>query len=335
MIRVGVIGLGMMGLTHLDVYSRRTDVKVVAISDPNPDRLSGAGRAAGNIAGQAEGAFDFGTVHKHADGMSLIDDPDVDLVDICVPTIKHFEFGKAALERGRHVLIEKPLARTAAEALELARMAESSKGLAMCAQCMRFWPGWTWLKEAIATRSFGAVKAASFRRLASHPGGPTYSSGALSGGAILDLHIHDTDFVQYCFGRPGAVLSRGYSTITDAVDHVITQYLFHDGPLVMAEASWCMAPGFEFTMQFTVNFERATAVYDLSQQPPLRLMRDGRSETVAIPPGMGYEPEIAYLIDCIKRSQKPRIVTLDSAATSVQIVEAEVQSVLSGNAVTV
>jgi predicted dehydrogenase len=327
MISVGVIGLGMMGLTHLDVYSKRGDVKVVAISDADPARLSGAHRAAGNIAGQAEGSFNFETVAKHADGMQLVNDPQVELVDICLPTTMHFEFGKAALKAGTHMLIEKPLARTAREAMELARIAANSNGLAMCGLCMRFWPGWSWLKDAITRREFGRVLSASFQRLASHPGGPIYSSGALSGGAILDLHIHDTDFVQYCFGPPRAVISRGYSKVTDAIDHVVTQYVYDDVPLVTAEASWCLAPGYGFTMQYLVNFEHATAIFDLSEPQPLTLVRDGRREPVLIPPGQGYEYEIAYFLECMSEGRKPETVTLDSAALSVRIVEAEAQSV--------
>jgi len=334
MIRVGVIGLGMMGLTHLQVYAKRTDAKVVAIAERNPGRLSGQSRAAGNIAGLAGGGFDPASVKTYADGMELIRDPEVDLVDICLPTPAHFEHVKAALKRGKHVLVEKPLARTSKDAFRLARLAEKSKRIAMCAMCMRFWPGWTWLKDAIANKTFGNVKAATFRRLSSHPGGPIYSSGELSGGAALDLHIHDTDFIQYCFGPPKAVISRGYSHVTDAIDHIVTQYVYDDVPLVLAEGSWAMAPGFGFSMQYTVNFERGTAIFDLSQNPPLRLVRDGKSEPVSdLPPGMGYEYEIGYLLDCIQQHRRPQIVTLHDAARTIRIVEAEVKSVQTARAV--
>jgi predicted dehydrogenase len=333
MITVGVIGLGMMGLTHLDVYARRDDVEVIAIADCSAERLSGSVRAAGNVPGQAQGSFDASRVRRYPDATELIADPDIDLVDICLPTHAHFESAVAALNAGKHLFIEKPLARTAKDAMALAKTAQTSKGLAMCGMCMRFWPGWTWLKEAIEQQTFGRVKSASFRRLASHPGGPIYSSGELSGGAILDLHIHDTDFIQYCFGPPRAVLSRGYSTITSAIDHVVTQYHYDDVPLVMAEGSWCMASGFGFNMQFIVNFERATAMYDLASNPLLKLVREGKAEPVQIPPGMGYEYEICYFLDCIKHNRQPQVVTLADAARSVAIVEAEARSIATGQPV--
>jgi predicted dehydrogenase len=333
MIRVGVIGLGMMGLTHLDVYARREDVEVLAVADRDPQLLSGAVRAAGNIVGQAQGSFDPNRVKRYSEAADLIADPQIDLVDVCLPTHAHFDSVSSALRADKHVLVEKPLARNAADAMRLAELARSSKGLAMCAMCMRFWPGWTWLKDAIDQQTFGKVRSASFRRLASHPGRSVYTSGELSGGAILDLHIHDTDFIEFCFGPPRAVVSRGYSTITSAIDHVVTQYVYDETPLVMAEGSWCMASGYGFSMQYIVNFECASAIYDFASSAALKLVRDGKVEPVQIPPGMGYEHEIGYFLDCIKQNRKPQVVTLEDAALSVAIVEAEGRSIASGQPV--
>jgi predicted dehydrogenase len=333
MVRVGVVGLGMMGLTHLDVYGARKDVRVIAIGDADPDRLSGKTRAVGNVQGQAQGGFDYAAVRKYSDAAALIADPEVDVVDICLPTALHHRFALAALKAGKHVLVEKPLARTAESAFEIASAAKRSKGICMCALCIRFWPGWSWLKDAIGAGTYGKVRAAKFRRVATHPGGPYYSDGKASGGAALDLHIHDTDFVHYLFGMPRAVFSRGYSQVSGAIDHLSTQYIFDDVPLVEAEGGWVMSPSFPFTMQYTVNFERATAVYDLASPQPLKIYRGGKEDPVALEPGMGYAIEIDYFLDCIGRGTPPARATLESAAGSVKIVEAEVESVRVGKPV--
>jgi len=333
MVRVGVIGLGMMGLTHLDVYSKRKDARVVALSDADPDRLSGKVRAAGNIEGQAQGGFDFGSVRKYAEGKALIADRDVDLVDICLPTPLHKDFVLVALAAGKHVLVEKPLARTAADAAAMAEAARKAKGFAMCALCMRFWPGWTWLKDAIAEGTYGKVRSAWFRRVATHPGGPYYSNGKASGGAILDLHIHDADFVQHCFGMPRSVFARGYAAVSGEVDHLVALYSFDGVPLVAAEGGWAMAPGFPFTMQYAVNFERATATYDLASKQPLKLSAGGKEEAVPVDPGMGYEREIDYFLGCLGRGARPELATIESAAASVRIVEAEAESIRTGKAI--
>jgi predicted dehydrogenase len=336
MTRVGVIGLGMMGSTHLDVYGGRDDATIVAISDRSPQRLAGKARASGNIEGQAVGGVDLSNVKRYDEGMKLIEDPDVELVDICLPTPLHRRYAEAALAAGKHVLIEKPLARHAADAQAIADAAEEAAGLCMVAQCMRFWPGWDWLKQAVDDGRYGKVCAAHFRRLSSHPGGPFYSDGEAAGGALLDLHVHDSDFIHYCFGMPDAVWSRGYSSITSEPDHVLTHYLYGEaGPMITAEGGWAMAGGFGFRMQFTVNFERATATFDLEDEPAVKLFRNGGLEPVEIGEGMGYDHEIAYFLDCIRTGRKPETVTVAQAAATIRLVEAERESIRTGKTVAV
>ena len=333
-LRVGVIGLGMMGNTHLEVYARRPDVEVVAVADQDAARLSGSTRAGGNIEGQAKGSFDLSSpgVQKHQEGAALIADPNVEIVDVCSPTPVHLDLGLAALQAGKHVLIEKPLARTHEQAKRLADTAERAQGVSMAAMCMRFWPGWDWLREAVEKRTYGRVRAATFRRVAQHPGGGFYRSGDASGGAILDLHIHDSDFIRWALGTPHTVTSYGYSHITDAVDHIVTRYGYGTGgPLVVAEGGWAMSDGFGFSMRYTINFEEATADFDLGRQDPLLIHRGGETEAVQLADGIGYDHEIAYFLDCIKSGRKAERVTLDDAARSVLLIEAEAESVRTGN----
>ena len=336
MTKVGVIGLGMMGWTHLDCYARRDDVQVVAVSDKDPERLSGKQRAGGNIEGQAQGGFVLEGAQLYDEGLKLIADTLVDLVDVCLPTPLHVDYAIAALEAGKHVMVEKPVARTASDAQRLVEVAEQSPGLSMPGMCMRFWPGWDWLKRVIGEGRYGAPLSAHFHRVTSHPGGSFYRDGSQCGGALLDLHVHDTDFVKHCFGMPEAVFSRGYSRITSEPDHIMTQYLYGDGPMVSAEGGWTMCDGFGFQMRYTVNFERATAIYDLAQNEPLRVIESGKDpQPIELAPGMGYEYEIAYLIDCVARNQAPVTVSIRDAAESMQIVEAEKRSMAEGQPVTI
>jgi predicted dehydrogenase len=334
-IKVGVVGIGTMGRTHLDAYARcARAAEVVALADIIPDRLTGAEKVTGNIPGQAAGALRSKSLKLYDEGMKLIADPQVELVDICLTTPLHVEYALAALKAGKHVMVEKPLARTSRDAAKLTAAAQKAKTFATCGLCMRFWPGWTWLKEAVAKKTYGPVRSASFRRLSASPGGPFYTSGKLAGGAILDLHIHDTDFVHYCFGLPRAVHSIGYRKTTSAIDHVLTYYDFgREGPMVVAEGGWAMADGFGFQMHYTVNFERATAVFNFDGGNKLTVYQKGKPAIVPLPPDMGYQHEIAYLLRCIASGTRPSVVTMASAALSVRIVEAEVQSIASGKPV--
>ena len=323
----------MMGLTHLDAYGKNDGVKVVALADRDPDRLSGKNQAGGNIDGQAEGGFDYSSVRAFTDANALIADPDIDAVDICLPTPAHVPFGLKVLEAGKHLLIEKPLARTSADAMRLVEAAEAADKIAMPAMCMRFWPGWTWLKRAVDDGRYGKVLSASFHRVASHPQGSFYADGAANGGAALDVHIHDADFIQHLFGMPQAVTSFGYSNKTEEIDHIVTHYQTSGGGLIVAEGSWAMADGFAFLMQYTVNFELATASFDSACDEPLKLSRNGETDAVVLEAGMGYEHEIAYFIDCVREKRQPKRVTMRDAAEAVRLIEAEVQSVREGRPV--
>jgi len=102
--------------------------------------------------------------------------------------------------------------------------AQAAHGFFMPAMCLRFWPQWVWAKQAITQGAYGRVLAARFRRVSEPPGWSrsTYFNGEQSGGALLDLHIHDTDFVQFLFGRPRGVFSTGLTRFSGAIDHVVT-----------------------------------------------------------------------------------------------------------------
>ena len=332
MAKIGIIGLGMMGRTHYEAY-QEIGASVVAVADQDPKRASGdLSGTAGNVLEGGLTKLPMDRIRGTTNASELIAMKDVDIVDVCVPTTQHVDVVVEALRAGKHVLCEKPLARTVAKAERVAAAARDAKGFFMPAMCMRFWPQWAWLKAAVAEKRYGAVRAATFRRVTSMPGG-WYGNGAMSGGAALDLHIHDTDFVQFLFGMPKAVSSRGYSKTSGEIDHLSTQFIYDDVPIVTAEGGWCFADGFGFQMQYTVNFENASADFDLAREQPLRLMQNGQVTPIECGPDFGYIRELRYFIDCIKKSEKPAIVTADDGVRSLRLVEAEVKSVRSGEIV--
>jgi len=337
-LKVGVIGLGNMGSTHLDIYSQISEVEIVAVADPKKSRLDGSSRAEGNISGQAQGSVAEIEAKKYLDGMDLIDNPDIELVDICVGTNLHFVFVEAALAKGKHVLVEKPLARTYDEAKKIVELALNSSTNIMSAMCLRYWPAWVWLKKVIDNKEYGECLSLTCKRQTSHPPGTFYSNDEECGGALLDLHVHDTDFIIYCFGMPSAVFSQGYKGPSGGIDHVATHYIYDQSqntPLVTAEGTWTMQEGYGFNMSYTANFEKATACYLLDDEETLTLFRSSyEPEIIKLDERMGYEFEIRSFVDDILSNKTININLLKQAAESVAIIEAEMVSIKSCSVVT-
>ena len=167
-INVAVVGLGFMGVTHLRAYQKMANAKIVAVCGQNHLPVNGILRGVnGNV--KKAGAVFLNGAKIYSDFSELLANRDVDLVDICTPTPLHSEQTIAALRAGKHVLCEKPLARTAAEAKKILRVAENSENFLMPAMCMRFWPGWNRLKKMVAEKTFGKIRAANFRRVSAMP----------------------------------------------------------------------------------------------------------------------------------------------------------------------
>jgi len=343
---VGVIGLGFIGRIHLAAYqAARRDgypCRVVAVCDHRPEQLRAdpeTARAAGfsprgaaipevgnlPVAGATEAldAFSASEVRTYTDPRALLADDRVQLVSICTYTDTHADLAIAALEAGKHVLVEKPVALTSAEVERVAAVARRSGRVCMPAMCMRFWPGWSWLKEQIEPRTFGPVHSATFQRLGSRPGWGTqfYADAPRSGAALFDLHIHDADFIRWCFGPPAAVVSTG------DLYHVTTAYRYDSGPPhVTAEAGWDHAPGFAFRMRYVVNFAEATADFDLLRDPPLLLTRGGRSEPVPLPPLTGYDNEVRHLLEVLTGRRPDLIARMQEAVAVARLLDAERRS---------
>jgi predicted dehydrogenase len=331
LINVAVAGLGFMGSTHLRAYQKIPRARIVAVCDSRRAPVRGVLPGVnGNI--QSGGDIRLGArVKVYRDYAALLADDEVDMVDICTPTELHSAQIMAALAAGKHVLCEKPLARSVAEARKTLRAAAASDKFLMPAMCMRFWPGWRWLKQAVTKRTFGAARALALRRLTARPAWS--NAGTHAGGALLDLHIHDTDFVNFLFGRPASIFATGNVDRTGAVDHVFAQYCYPHGPAVQAEGSWLWPDG--FNMSFTLHCARAMIDFDLARgAAALRLHEAGKKmRTIKLNGPDGYQAEIAYFVDCVARGRRPSVVTALDGLTALEICAAEEKSVRTGAAV--
>lgn len=337
-VNIAVVGLGFMGVTHIRAYLDIPEARIVAVCDavrlPVNGILPGV---AGNI--KKTDDIDLGPQVKVSRKIEdVLADPEVQLVDLCTPTPMHPEQAMAALKAGKNVLCEKPMARTSALAREILKVAHAAPGFLMPAMCMRFWPGWSWLKQVVEEQTYGRVLAARFRRMSEMPAWSkqgTYKAGGMDiGGALFDLHIHDTDFVQFLFGRPSGVFSTGIVLHAGgSVDHVVTQYLYPGGPIVHAEGSWLLTTGFH--MSYTLVCERATLEFDLARgADTVQVLEPGQApSTRKGEGGDGYTHEARYAVECALNRRRPAIVTAEDGLVALEICEAEEESVRSGQVV--
>lgn len=337
-VRIGIVGTGFMAVAHLRALRQVPGARVAALCNPSGRNLDGDfSKVFGNVGATDPVRLDMRDVKAHRDFAALLSDESIDAVDITTPTHLHHEQALAALRAGKHVLVEKPMARTSAQARELVAEAAKVGRVLMPAMCLRFWPEWNWVKSAIADHRFGRVLSARFRRVAEPPawGQSNFLDGTKSGGALLDLHIHDADFVQFCFGRPTGVLAAGHTKVSGCIDHVLAQYRVACGAVVHAEGSWAMAPGFGFNMAYTVNFEQATVDYDLSRgAEALKLFEPGQAPSVLkLDEPDGYVGQLRHWIECIQTGRAPSVVTAADGLAAIELCEAELRSIETGAAV--
>jgi predicted dehydrogenase len=338
MLRVGIAGFGFMGRMHYKCYKALKDVEVVAVCDMNLNIVQDAQKAVGNV-GETEDAIDFSKLKLYTDFEKMLKEAKLDAVSITLPTYLHADFSIKALQAGLNVLCEKPMALNVQDCRRMIAAAESSGKLLQIGHCVRFWPEYAKAKEIVDSGRFGKVTAATFQRLGAAPSWSTDNwlmDEKLSGGVALDLHIHDTDFVQYLFAMPSAVSSSGAACLSGQLLHIVTQYHYDDDKVVVAEGSWAMMPSFGFEMSFNIALAKATIVYDLTRKPVFKVCpTEGQAYTPEVEKGDGWFLEIAHFVKTISGQKVKPVTTLEQSLSSVKIVEAEKESIRKGQRVSV
>jgi predicted dehydrogenase len=199
-IGIGVIGAGSIAEYHLGAYANNPDVRVVAVCDIDGDRAR-------------QRATQFGVQRVHATHQELLSDPDVDAVSICTRNDSHAAIAVAALEAGKSVLVEKPMARTVAEAEAIAAAEEASTGIVQVGYVRRWSPNALVLKSFIDAGDLGEVyyAKATCLRSVGNPGGWFADKAVSGGGPLIDLGVHWIDLAWYLMGAPAIASVSGYT----------------------------------------------------------------------------------------------------------------------------
>jgi len=338
MVKVGLIGIGFMGHTHYQIYKNHRRARLVALADYNREKLAGDfSSIGGNVGETASGKEDLSAVNTTTDPMKLIADPEVELVDICLPTDLHYKVALAALKSGKHVFLEKPMAQNVQQAAKLATAAARSKGYFMVGHCIRFWPEYEVAHNIVTSGRYGRVREVLLERSANPPmwGDKDWLMNAKrSGGAALDLQIHDADFALHLLGKPKRVYAWGDKGPSKGIDVVHAALEYPRNVRVTIVTGWIYHGTFPFNMAFRIRCEKATIQYDMgSGQPMTVYTASGKEITPKVPAGSGWERELGYFIKCIEKKTRPTVVTAKSSLESVKLVEAELKSIKTARAV--
>ncbi|MFB3880172.1 MAG: Gfo/Idh/MocA family protein [Armatimonadota bacterium] len=340
MVRVGLAGLGFMGGTHAQCHAAIPSSKLAAVCDVEKDRREKFA--------QAYGATPYASLDEMLKA-------DIDVVDLCLPTYLHREAVEAAAKAKKHILCEKPMALTAAECDAMIAAVKKAGVEFMVGHVIRFWPEYVVIKQILDSGKLGKIKWMSATRMSAPP---TWSwqewifDPKRSGGAVLDLHIHDLDFLAWTLGRPKTVSATGTKAKKGGLDNVFTTMTgAPSGAVGFAEGSLDMAGGFPFTMGLKINLEGGSIEFNSRLSPSLLVAHaDGSVTHPDVPqpevPAVagagsagnisalgGYFVEVNYFVDCVDKGRKPTTVTAEEAKYAVELCLAATKSAETGRPV--
>lgn len=296
-LRVAEIGMGGISGAHVPAWNRMEDVELVAICDIRPERLD---------------LYDGHTAaRKYTDFDEMLEHEKFDILDITLPTYLHADYAVKALERGIHVITEKPISLRREDVARVYGAAERNGRFFMVAHVLRFWPEYLYLKDCMDSGRFGRLVSGTMTRIGAIPQSSWDNwmhDPERSGMVPFDLHIHDLDFLIYTMGKP--VVEHAFH----GMDYIHTVYRFGE-VRIACESAWFHAP-VPFQATFRMQFEKAVLEFNGSALKIFKEdwtsgtmdMASGVEEGNYIPQSDGYFNELRYFADCVKAGKKPEII---------------------------
>lgn len=331
MLRVGLIGAGLIGQVHARAYGNLRNAQLVAVADIRPEKAAEVG--------ERYGCRQFATLDD------LLAAADVDVIDICLPTPLHASHTIRALDAGKHVMCEKPLARTLDEAREVRVAVERAAGKFTVGHVVRFFPEYARAHELIAAGEVGAPRVVHTVRGGAFPPWSYHNwMGDLdqSGGVLLDLACHEFDWLRWVCGEATRVFARGlaYSHLAQGAnrDHSLILLRFASGALAHVEVSWAMPPRGASVTKVEVAGTHGLMSFDNQGNLPIRgswsvegAPAAAAESPLAVSP---FQAEIAHFLDCIEADRQP-LVGVEDAIRALEMSLAALESVRTGRPVAV
>lgn len=328
-VRVGIIGLGSMGRLHFNCYGKHDGAQVVAVCDTNQSKLAGDWSSVGsNLGASGEDKIDMSGIATYTDYAELLQDDSLDIVDVCLPTPFHADVTTAALQSGHNVLCEKPMALNDEECARVQEAQKASGKQLLIGHCLRYWPHYVKAKEIIDGGEYGRVRYARFHRSSGTPQwswNNWYQNGGMSGGAVLDMHIHDADAALWWFGKPQSITADGILHEDGLQVAVDALWRYDNGLLAYLHCHWDDNGG-GFRHAFHVEMERGTIVMEgLTNTFEIRT-EDGVQNLEVASEG-GHLFEIHDFVDCIAAGREVERITPADSRLAVETVREEIRQI--------
>jgi UDP-N-acetylglucosamine 3-dehydrogenase len=320
--RVGLVGAGFMGGVHLNAYAGIPEVEVVGVADARLDAAVAGAKLVG--------------ARPYTSYEELVAAEDIEVVDVCLPTAFHRDLALRAAGEGRHVILEKPIARTYEDAQEILEAFSGDGPRLFVGHVVRFFPEYVGIKEKIDAGDLGTVGVVRTSRRSPFLLGwnDWYADWRASGGVLLDLVIHDFDFLRWALGEVERVYARGMlGREYNRLDYVLATLRFESGTIAHVEGHWGYPGPFNYSIE--VAGSRTLLSLDSTEPASLELVGDTASDEV---PGLAagrspYEKELEHFVNCIESGEEP-IVQAHDACEALRISLAATESVLTGKPVT-
>lgn len=288
MIKVGMIGAGVMGATHRAAYAGLGEAQLTTICDLKLEKAQ-------KLAGEG--------VAVVTDYKQILADPEIDLVDICLPTYLHKEIVLEAAAAGKHVFCEKPIALSLEDAEEMVQACREAGVKLGVGQVVRFFPDYSKVKDLLNTDRLGEVKVVRTTRGGAFPIWPEdcwYADYDKSGGPIVDLMIHDFDWLLWLFGPVQRVFAKSVrkkENNKDLLDHALATLRFESGLIAHVEGSWAQPQGTPFATAFELAGTKGLYEYTKEKAMPLILRNaEGEKQAKSVPESpLAVEPYTAQL----------------------------------------
>jgi len=325
--KVGIVGAGFMGTTHAAGWAE-TPAEIIGFTAETTQE-SGALARRYNA-----------KVYPSLDAML----PDVDVIDICSPTHLHHEMVLRAAAAGKHIVCEKPLARTTAQAQEMVTACEKAGVRLLVAHVVRFFPEYALAHSAVVEEQVGRLAVIRLHRGSYRPKKPAgnwFLDEVKSGGILMDLMIHDYDYARWVAGEVESVSARRVTQLhPDApVDYGLVILSHRSGALSHIAGAWAYPPP-TFHTHLEIAGDRGLIEFDSDGTAPIHnlILKTGGSDApdVAIPSSpvseSPYTTQIKEFYRALAEGKTTRVSATDGLA-AVQIAEAALESAHTGQPV--